>query len=241
MMAAMADPDAQSPSRGIRAVIFDLDGTLVDSAGEIAAALNRTLEELGRAPLPRPQVEALIGRGVKVLVERALRIARVGSTPLDEAVARFERHYAARVGTEAQLYPGVREGLLQLEAAKIPMAVVTNKPRFFTERLLERLGVASFFATCVAGDDGISRKPAGDMLLAAARHMGVDIDSVLMVGDSENDVLAARDAGCVAWCVPYGYNEGRPVDTLDADRIVEDLAQAARLLLAGAAARDHAL
>src|SRR4051812_25373189 len=110
----MAVTDAQPPSRGIRAVIFDLDGTLVESAGEIASALNRMLEELDRAPLPLPQVEALIGRGVRVLVERALRIARVGDASLDEAVARFERHYAASVGTAAQLYPGVKEGLLRL-------------------------------------------------------------------------------------------------------------------------------
>src|SRR4051794_34001090 len=115
------------PPESLRAVIFDLDGTLVDTAGEIAAALNMTLAELERAPLPQPEVEALIGRGVRVLVERALRLARVSGTPLDQAVARFERHYASRVGTQARLYPGVREGLIRLEAAGIPMAVVTNK------------------------------------------------------------------------------------------------------------------
>src|SRR4051812_47840949 len=181
---AMNRQQPQPSSRGIRAVIFDLDGTLVDSAGEIASALNRTLVELERAPLPRNEVEALIGRGVRTLVERALRIARVSGTSLEDAVARFERHYASQVGTEAMLYPGVRDGLVRLEAAKVPMAVVTNKPRFFTERLLERLGIDAFFAACIAGDDGIPRKPAGDMLLAAARAMGIDIDSAIMLGDS---------------------------------------------------------
>jgi len=215
-----------------RAVIFDLDGTLVDSAGEIARALNRTLAGYDRPPFAHSEVEALIGKGVRVLVERALRMARVTGASLDDVVAQFERFYAEEVGTEARLYPGVREGLGELERAGIPMAVVTNKPRFFTERLLERLEVLTYFRAIVAGDDGIPRKPFGDMLLAAARDMGVDMDSVLMLGDSENDVLAARDAGCVVWCVPYGYNEGRPPASLDADRIVPGVQEAAQLLLA---------
>jgi len=214
-----------------RAVIFDLDGTLVDSAGEIAHALNRVLAAHDRPPFARGEVEALIGKGVRVLVERALRIARITDASLDDAVRDFERHYAEEVGTEARLYPGVRDGLLALEIAGIPMAVVTNKPRLFTEQLLQRLGILTFFRALVAGDDGIPRKPAGDMLLAAAREMGADIDSVLMLGDSENDVLAARDAGCVVWCVPYGYNEGRPPASLDADRIVPGVQEAAHLLL----------
>ena len=236
----MGDSEARHESRGVRAVLFDLDGTLVDTAGEIASALNRVLEEQGRAPLPLAQVEALIGRGVKVLVERAFHIARVGHARMDEAVAQFERHYAACVGTQASLYPGVREGLAQLEEAGIAMAVVTNKPRYFAEKLLERLAIHGFFAACVAGDDGFARKPAGDMLLQAARAMGADIDSVLMVGDSTNDVLAARNAGCIVWCVPHGYNEGRPPESLDADRIVADVAEAVRLLLGpGTVAPSH--
>ena len=221
----------QADSEGIRAVILDLDGTLVDSAGEIASALNLTLAELDRPPLARREVESFIGRGVRVLVERALRAARVTGASLDETVERFETHYAASVGTEAKLFPGVREGLVLLEEAGISMALVTNKPRYFTEELLAKLEVLDFFDAPVAGDDGIPRKPAGDMLLAAARDLGVDIDSVLMLGDSENDVLAARDAGCIVWCVPYGYNEGRPPESLDCDRIVASVHAAARLLL----------
>ena len=222
--------------RDLHAVIFDLDGTLVDSAGEIASALNRALAELERAPMPVKDVEKLIGRGVRVLMERALRIARVPMAHLDEAVQRFEVHYAANVGTEARLFEGVRPGLAALKEAGMRMAVVTNKPRFFTERLLERLEVADFFAALVAGDDGVARKPAGDMLLAAAREMGVDVDSALMVGDSDNDVEAARAAGCLVWCVTYGYNEGRPPEALACDRLVPSIAAAAALLLGGSPA-----
>jgi phosphoglycolate phosphatase len=230
-MRGMRSPDGRLPAGSVRAVIFDLDGTLVDSAGEIAAALNATLAELDRPPLALREVEALIGRGVRVLVERALRLARITSTPLDAAVGRFEAHYAANVGRHATLFPGVREGLVRLAEAAIPMAVVTNKPRFFTEHLLGSLGIERFFAALVAGDDGIARKPAGDMLLAAARAMAVDIDSVVMLGDSENDVEAARNAGCLVWCVPYGYNEGRPAESLSGDRLVPSVQAAAEILL----------
>jgi phosphoglycolate phosphatase len=231
MMPAMAPNDVRLAAGSVKAVIFDLDGTLVDSAGEIAAALNATLAEVDRAPLARREVEALIGRGVRVLVERALRIARVNGASLDQAVARFEAHYAANVGRHASLFPGVRDGLERLRAAGIPMAVVTNKPRYFTEHLLRSLEIDRFFAATVAGDDGIARKPAGDMLVAAARHLGVDMDSVLMLGDSENDIDAARDAGCVVWCVPYGYNEGRPPESLSCDRLVRSVQEAAEWLL----------
>jgi phosphoglycolate phosphatase len=224
-------PSRNATTQDIRAVIFDLDGTLVDSAGEIAVALNRTLAELERAPIPKKDVEALIGRGVRVLVERALRIARVPSTQVDAAVERFEEHYAATVGTEATLFPGVRAGMLLLEKAGIAMGVVTNKPRYFTEQLLDRLEVSGLLRAVVAGDDGHTKKPSGDMLLAAARDLGCDIDSTLMIGDSDNDVLAAREAGCLVWCVPYGYNEGRPPEALACDRLVESVDAAARLLL----------
>jgi phosphoglycolate phosphatase len=217
--------------RGIRGVIFDLDGTLVDSAGEIAAALNVVLVQLERAPLPRVEVEGLIGHGVRSLVERALRIARVPMTELERAIQRFEEAYAANVGTEATLFPGTRGALALLEQAGVARSVVTNKPRYFTEQLLARLGVAGLFDAVVAGDDGLRRKPAGDMLLAAARAMRCDIDSSLMIGDSDNDVLAARDAGCIVWCVPYGYNEGKPADALACDRLVQTLEDAARLLV----------
>ena len=215
----------------VNAVIFDLDGTLVDSAGEIMSALNATLAELGLAALPRPAVEALIGRGVRSLVERAL--AQQGITEgVDAAVARFEAHYAAAVGTQAALFPGVRGGLERLRSAGIRLGVVTNKPRFFTEQLLERLGVRALFDTVVAGDDGVPRKPRGDMLVAACRGMGREVAHALMIGDSDNDVSAARDAGCRVWCVPYGYTEGRGPESLACDRLVASIDAAAGLLLA---------
>ena len=213
-----------------RAVIFDLDGTLVDSAGEIAAALNASLFEEGLRSLARDRVEALIGRGVRVLVERALQ--ELGAPgKLDGVLARFEGHYDRIVGTQAQLFAGVRAGLERLHASRVPMAVVTNKPRAFTLKLLSRLQADHFFAAIIAGDDGIRRKPHGDMLLAACERVSATPATALMLGDSDNDVRAAREAGCRVWCVPYGYNEGRPVESLACDRIVPSVeAAAARIL-----------
>ena len=219
----------------IAAVIFDLDGTLVDTAGEIAAALNRALEELGLAGLGHEAVEALIGRGVRALVERALALAEGGALIQPErAVERFEAHYAQTVGTDARLFPGVMPGLRHLAEGGIAMSVVTNKPRFFTEMLLERTEIGAFFKGVVAGDDGIRRKPHGDMLLAACERMGTAPAVSLMLGDSDNDVIAARAAGCPVWCVPYGYNEGRGPETLACDRLVETIDEAARLLVPAA-------
>jgi phosphoglycolate phosphatase len=217
--------------KSLAAVIFDLDGTLVDSSGEIAVALERTFRERGLAPLAREKVEALIGRGVVVLVERALADVGAASTDTAAVVERFEAHYAQTVGTSAILYPGVIEGLRRLRSAGWPMAVVTNKPRYFTEQLLERLGVKPLLAAIVAGDDGIPRKPRGDMLLAACRAMGVAPERTLMLGDSDNDIVAARAACCPVWCVPYGYNEGRPPEQLACDRLVPTVEEAARELL----------
>ena len=217
----------------IRSVILDLDGTLADTAGEIAVALERTFAEFGLAALPEAAVRDMIGRGVAVLVERALQ--RIGSAVDAGAVfARFEHHYEQTVGTTAELYPSVRDALARLVAAKVPLAVVTNKPRYFTDRVLDRLEIRAAFASIVAGDDGWPKKPAGDMLVAACTQMASRLDETLMLGDSANDVLAARAAGCRVWCVPYGYNEGRPVESLACDRIVASVGEAARLVLEAA-------
>ena len=215
-----------------QAVILDLDGTLVESAGEIAAALNQVLLELGLPALALSRVEALIGRGVRVLVERALGDSG-SDADRDRAVERFEAEYEKVVGRHAGLFAGVMAGLEALHERGIPLAVVTNKPRFFTRKLLERLRIDHFFAAVVAGDDGIRKKPHADMLLAACEKMGTVPAQTLMLGDSDNDVAAARAAGCPVWCVPYGYNEGKSAESLDCDRIVPSLEAAAKHIRAG--------
>ncbi len=217
------------PSGSMRAVILDLDGTLVDTAEEIALALNETLAGAGLPVISLEAATALIGRGVRSLVERA--VEQVGATTdLDHAVEAFEGHYERLVATRAALFPGVRDGLEAMRAAGLKLGVVTNKPRHFTQKLLRQLQVDALFDTVVAGDDGLRRKPFGDMLVAAAKSMGIPIHEALMIGDSDNDVAAARDAGCPVWCVPYGYTEGRPAESLECDRMVDTVLHAARLL-----------
>ena len=214
----------------VRAVILDLDGTLLDTAPEIVAAMDRTLEELRLPRLAASEIEQMIGKGVPKLVERV--VARVGAKDVDlaAAVLTFETHYEQTVGTIAVPYPGVMLGLELFDEAGLKLAVVTNKPRFFTAQLLDRTGIAGWFAAVVAGDDGVAKKPAPDMLEAACRAMGTAPAQTLMLGDSDNDVLAARAAGCPVWCVPYGYNEGRPPETLACDRLVATVEEAALLL-----------
>ncbi len=211
--------------------MLDLDGTLVDTAEEIALALNETLAGLGLAVISLEAATALIGRGVHSLVERA--VEQVGATAdLARAVEMFEASYARLVATRATLFPGVKEGLDAMRAGGRKLGVVTNKPRIFTVKLLRYLEIDALFDRVVAGDDGIRRKPFGDMLVAAANAMGAGIGDALMLGDSDNDVAAARDAGCLVWCVPYGYNEGRPAASLQCDRMVATVLDAARLLAA---------
>jgi phosphoglycolate phosphatase len=216
----------------IRAVILDLDGTLIDTAGEIAEAMDRTLDELRLPRVAAVEVRDMIGRGVSKLVERVLERLGAGQANAGHAIERFEAHYAQTVATTAPLFPGVMAGLEQFEARGLKLAVVTNKPRFFTEQLLQRAGILRFFTAVAAGDDGMRKKPHGDMLEAACRTMKTAPAQTLMLGDSDNDVEAARAAGCPVWCVPYGYNEGRPPGSLKCDRMVDTVEEAARLLTA---------
>ncbi len=211
--------------------MFDLDGTLMDTASEIAAAIDHTLASFGLAPLGKPRVEALIGRGTRVLVERVLAAVEAGEVEVEEALRRFEAEYERIVGTNSFLYPGALDGMRRLHGAKVPMGVVTNKPRLFTQRLLDQVGATPYLSAVVAGDDGHTRKPAPDMLLAACARMRTDPAFTLMLGDSDNDVVAARAAGCPVWCVPYGYNEGKAPSELACDRLVDDIGTAADLLL----------
>lgn len=213
----------------IRAVLFDLDGTLADTSGEICEALGLAFAELGLAPLRLEQVERLIGRGIASMVERALQQAG-GGADVAQAIERFQVHYAKTVATSAQLFPSTLDGIGRLHAHGFAMAVVTNKSRHFSERLLDRLQLRALVPLLVAGDDGFAKKPAGDMLLSACEQLGQLPRETLMIGDSANDVAAARAAGCLAWCVPFGYNEGRAVATLACDRLVESIDEAARLL-----------
>jgi len=217
-----------------RAVLFDLDGTLLDSAPDLAAAANAMLAELGLPARDPVVIATYIGKGIPKLVERTLAGTLDGvAEPVlfARALPIYERYYAEESGRRSVPFPGVIEGLRALHDARLPLACITNKAERFTLDLLQRTGLDGFFPVVVCGDTVVRKKPDPEPVVTACARLDVRPADALMIGDSANDVQAARAAGCPVWCVPYGYNEGRPVETLDCDAIVPDLAEAARRLL----------
>jgi phosphoglycolate phosphatase len=216
-----------------RAVLIDLDGTLLDTAPDLAAAVNRMLAELGREPLPLARVASFVGKGAEVLVHRALADHLDGRAPpalLEPALRAFLRHYEDTNGRHAVIYPGVREGLAAMRAAGLALACVTNKPQAFAEPLLARMGLADAFVFVQGGDELPLRKPDPLPLQHAAARLRVPPELTVAIGDSLNDAQAARAAGMAVFAVPYGYNEGADVRGLDVDAIVDSLIQAAGLI-----------
>ena len=222
-----------TPRFTARAVLIDLDGTLVDSLPDIACAANAMRAQLGLSPLPGQHLATYVGKGIDVLVHRALTETmedRAPSDAFERGRASFNRHYACVNGNESRVYPGVRQGLDDLRGKAIPLACVTNKPRSFTLQLLKRTDLMAAFAAIVSGDDTQQKKPHGEPVLHACRLLGVAAMEATMIGDSENDVMSARAAGCRVIVVETGYNEGKSLADLDADAIVPTLLHAARLI-----------
>jgi len=214
----------------IRAALIDLDGTLFDTVDDITAAANAMLADAGRAPLGRELVAAYVGKGAANFVGRALAVPPAMQADADQIerwLPVFLAHYHACNGRCAQIYPGVVDGLHALRALGLKLAVVTNKPRSLTLQLLDQFALADLFDIAVAGGDTEKRKPDPEPLLHACKLLGVNAHEAVMIGDSINDVQAARAAGCRALVLPYGYNEGAPVQTLASDGIVATLLEAA--------------
>lgn len=210
----------------IRAAAFDLDGTLVDTAPDLAAALNLTLARLGHATLPEKRIPALIGEGVDRFLTKALtesRGALPSDTALPAAATLFARLYGERLFEKSRVYPGVTEGLTALEHAGIALCCVTNKHSAFAIPLLEAALLREYFAFTLCADRVEQRKPKPDLLLEACLHLGVEPLEMLYVGDSHTDVSAAEAAGCRVLVVDYGYDHGRPIDDLGPERIIGNL------------------
>jgi len=213
-------------------VTFDLDGTLLDTIADLAEACRLMLEEVGAPPRTPAEVHSFVGKGMAVLVERCLtRDTPPDAEALALAIESFKRHYSEVNGRHTRIYPGVIEGLQAWRASGLKMGVVTNKPAIFTEVLLDRMGLADYFDVVVSGDTTAFKKPHPEPIRHACEWMDVAPGSNLHIGDSKNDIAAARAAGSVAFCVPYGYNEGEPVDSAECDALVSDLLAAYRLAL----------
>jgi phosphoglycolate phosphatase len=222
--------------RAIRSVTLDLDGTLLDSLPDLAAAANAMLAELDQPSRSLHEVRGFVGKGIADLVRRCLTEERGYAGDLTAALKVFRRHYALTNGREAAPYPGVMEGLELLRELGLPLAVITNKAAEFTDPLLSATGLAPYLSFAISGDSLPEKKPHPLPLLHAAERLNSTPEDNLHVGDSRHDAEAARAAGCPVALVPYGYSAGVDVHNLDCDVIVGSLAELADLI---SASRRH--
>jgi phosphoglycolate phosphatase len=231
----------------IKAVIVDLDGTMVDTLGDFEVALNRTLADLDLPPVTRALLERTVGKGSEHLIRSVLAhqlalpevtglsnvcSARNVDTLYEPAWQRYQLHYRRINGQFSTVYPGVVEGLVALKAKGLKMACLTNKPLSFAQALLQAKALEGHFGWVFGGDSFARKKPDPMPLLGTCAAMGVAPSQAMMVGDSQNDALAARAAGCPVALVSYGYNHGEPIAAAPHDLLVDSLDELAGRLLA---------
>ncbi|GAB4236558.1 MAG: phosphoglycolate phosphatase [Methyloligellaceae bacterium] len=211
--------------------MFDLDGTLVDSVPDIAAALNDLFAEQGWSPFAEEEVRGMVGGGVPKLIERALRARELAVEAERHAAlaARFIALYGPRATRQTRPYPGVRAVLEQFAASGTAMAVCTNKPEAITRAMIAELGLGRFFGAFVGGDTLAVKKPAPEPVLEALGQLGCPRSGAVMVGDSGADAKAARAAGLPVVLVTYGYSR-EPVAQLGADALVDSFCELPRVL-----------
>ena len=210
-------------------VMFDLDGTLIETAPEIMDAVNDTLRHFDLPEVTQQQVNDWIGHGTRELLIQALAHAgrtevaavRVGDR-LALIAAEFDRHYQSRCGTRSQLYPQVREVLTALRERGVKLAVVTNKEGRYTSTVLDAHQLMPLFDRVVSGDTLPTKKPDPAGIQSCLAAFGVPRQRALFVGDSSIDVATARNAGVTVWALPYGYNMGQPIEACAPDRVIAD-------------------
>lgn len=222
----------QAPAR-LRLLCVDLDGTLVDTAGEIAEAVHRSFDDLGLDRRSDAEVTGLIGKGTRELMQRLIerlrdeRPGRGDTLDADALMARFEHHYAETAGSSGRPYPGCVTMLERLRASGIALACVTNKELRHTRRVLAATGLAPHLDLVIGGDSLPVKKPDAAVLRHALSQFGVAPEEAAHLGDSAIDVACARNAGVAAWAVPHGYNGGAPIAASRPDRLFPDLAAVA--------------
>jgi phosphoglycolate phosphatase len=216
------------------AAIIDLDGTMVDTMGDFVVAINLMLHDLGYEPVDRAVVALRVGKGSENLVKSVLNHVaapsiRAQAAPeniadIERALDLYQQHYCAINGQFAHVYPGVVDGLLALQKAGLKLACLTNKPVAFARELLRLKELDGFFSQVFGGDSFDTKKPDALPVQKTCAALGTLPTQTLMVGDSSNDALAARAAGCSVVLVTYGYNHGVPIRQVDADGYVDTLA-----------------
>ena len=217
----------------IKAAIIDLDGTMVDTMGDFVVAINLMLHDLGYPPVDRNVVAVRVGKGSEFLVRSVLNYVESQSIhvqPAPDNIAIVERaldvyqqHYRAINGQHAQVYAGVFDGLAAMQKAGLKLACLTNKPVVFARELLKLKELDRFFSQVFGGDSFANKKPDALPVLKTCEALGTLPDQTLMIGDSSNDALAARAAGCTVVLVTYGYNHGVPIQKVSADGYVDNL------------------
>lgn len=222
---------------GVTACIVDLDGTMLDTAGDFHAAVNTMLAELSSnhslscEPLSREQIISFVGKGSENLIRRVLDTSfpsGAANSLFAEALAIYHRNYIRINGDHVDMYPGVHDGLAAIQASGIRLACVTNKPHDFTVPLLHKTGLAEYFELVYSGDTFPFRKPDPYPMLQVATTFRIAPGNIVAIGDSENDAKAARAAGMRVLTVPYGYNHGQAIQAVDSDGIVSSLLEAAQ-------------
>ncbi len=214
------------------AALIDLDGTLVDTIEDIAAAVDLVCRRFALEPVSASIVRGWVGKGSRQLMVRLLEARGANNVSPDQALEVFLDSYSQVNGRYARIYPGVLEGLDQLKADGVRIACVTNKHQSVTDALLEQLDLRRYFQVVLGGSSQRALKPHAEPLLLACEQMQVNHTAAVMVGDSENDLLAARAAGCACLLLPYGYSDEAPVQALGADAIVPSLFAAAQWIAA---------
>jgi len=217
-------------------LVFDLDGTLVDTAPDLVGALNAVLALENLAPVSLEELRRMVGAGVRVMIQRGLaaREHEVSEERFEELAAAFLVHYEHHIADESQLYPDVRDVLERYRADGVRLAVCTNKPEKLSFLLLDALDLRGYFAAVCGADTFAARKPDPSHLLGTIERAGGDVAQAIMIGDSQTDLATARAAGVPVILMSYGYTDV-PAAELGADRVLADFAgvpAAARDLLA---------
>ena len=202
-------------------VIFDLDGTLIDTAPDLMDSLNHVLRGSGHNPVTYEEITWLVGQGARAMIERGWAIHNHPGTKeeLDAAFDAFIAHYSAAMPGKSKPFPGLPEALDRLEDAGFRLAVCTNKGEAMALRLLERLNLTHRFAAITGGDTFAVRKPEAGHIIGTVERAGGTLTNAVMIGDSVNDILAAQNAGIASIGVPFGYSD-KPVETFRPDCMI---------------------
>jgi phosphoglycolate phosphatase len=222
---------------------FDLDGTLVDTADEIAEAVNATLAEFGVAPRPVAEITMLIGGGAHELMRRLIervqgeRPAGAAPLPIDDVLSRLDDHYAETAGTTGRPYADCIDSLRRLRVAGLRLVCLTNKEERFARRVLQQTQLDGYFELLIGGDTLAHKKPHAGVIAHVLQQLGGRAEQFAHIGDSRTDVETARNAQVAAWAVPYGYNAGEPIAAAKPDLLFANLADIVRHVIAANTAR----